>query len=240
MAQDTPGAGSGTVASIARLAKRGPFPYVPRRMTPRDFYAPIIALAACLGLACADDKDPLDSVTNPTAATADPTAASNGSNGSNSGNASNATADTADTADTSDSDAVTGTDGATDSDGTDTGLPTSSEPTTGTTSDVDTTSTATTEPAPTDGPGVLPGEDGMDAFCRRYKECGGTYYADQQECLDATYDYWGDCPSRKTALDGFGACMSEIDCNDWNPDSYNPNSTPCAEQWGEVGAADPC
>ncbi|MBZ5714111.1 hypothetical protein [Nannocystis pusilla] len=205
-------------------------------MTLRDLYPPIIALAACLGLACSDDKDPLDSATNVTAASANPTAASNGSNASNSGNASD---DTADATATDDSGPATDTSGATEGDGTET-APTSGEPTLGTTMGADTTSTATTEPAPTDGPGVLPGEDGMDAFCRRYKECGGTYYGDQQECLQATYDYWGDCPSRKAALDGFGACMSELDCGEWNPDAYNPGSTPCAAEWGEVGASEPC
>ncbi|MDC0674357.1 hypothetical protein [Nannocystis radixulma] len=212
-------------------------------MTLRDLYPPIIALAACLGLACSDDKDPLDSATNVTAASANPTASSNGSNASNSGNASNDTNDTNnDTTATDDSGPATDTSGATEGDGTDgtDAAPTSGEPTLGTTMGADTTSTATTEPAPTDGPGVLPGEDGMDAFCRRYKECGGTYYGDQQECLQATYDYWGDCPSRKAALDGFGECMSELDCSEWNPDAYNPGSTPCAQQWGEVESSDPC
>src|SRR5690606_9569898 len=139
---------------------------------------------------------------------------------------------------------ATGTTAATATGDVGTTSPTSGEPSTGasttTSAGDDTTGSATTEPAPTDGPGVLPGEDGMDAFCRRYKECGGTYYADQQACLDATYDYWGDCPSRKAALDAFGACMSEIDCADWNPDAYNPGSTPCAAEWDEVGASDPC
>lgn len=98
----------------------------------------------------------------------------------------------------------------------------------------------TTAAAPTDGPGLLPGEEGLDAMCRRYVECGGTYYADQQGCLDATYDYWGDCPSRKAALDLFGACMSELGCDEWSPDAYNPADTPCAREWSGVGEADPC
>ncbi len=104
----------------------------------------------------------------------------------------------------------------------------------------DATTTGTTGEVPTSGPGVLPGEDGMDAFCRRYVECGGTYYRGEQACLDATYDYWGECPSRKAALDAFGACMSDLDCGEWSPDSYNPNDTPCANEWDEVGASEAC
>jgi len=93
---------------------------------------------------------------------------------------------------------------------------------------------------PTSGPGVLPGETGLDAFCRRYVECGGTYYADQDECIDASVGYWGECAEVTEALDAFGACMSEIACDEYNPDTYNPASTPCSEQWGEVGDAGPC
>lgn len=98
---------------------------------------------------------------------------------------------------------------------------------------------STGEP-PTSGPGVLPGESGLEAFCRRYVECGGTYYADQQDCLDATVGYWGECTEVVGALDDFGACMADIACEDYNPDAYNPANTVCAEQWGEVGQAGPC
>lgn len=98
---------------------------------------------------------------------------------------------------------------------------------------------STGEP-PTSGPGVLPGESGIEAFCRRYVECGGTYYADQQDCLDATVGYWGDCAEVTAALDDFGACMADIACDDYNPDAYNPANTVCAEQWGDVGSAGPC
>lgn len=208
------------------LAKPPAFPYVPRPVNTRPSLLSSIALTACLSLACGDDVDPL--MTSTTKATStDPTAAAS----SNSNAGTDATGD------------ATGTTAATDT-AAGTTSPTSGDPTTGaaattTTSDA-TTGSATTEPAPTDGPGVLPGEDGMDAFCRRYKECGGTYYGDQQACLDATYDYWGDCPTRKAALDAFGACMSEIPCDEWNPDAYNPGSTPCAAEWDEVGASDPC
>jgi hypothetical protein len=106
--------------------------------------------------------------------------------------------------------------------------------------DADDTETGTTGAGPTSGPGVLPGEGGLEAFCRRYVECGGTYYADQQACIDASYDYWGACESRADALDVFGACMADIECTDWSPDAYNPASTPCAEQWQGVAASDPC
>lgn len=98
----------------------------------------------------------------------------------------------------------------------------------------------TTAVGPTDGPGVLPGETGLDAFCRRYVECGGTFYADQQACIDASLDYWGSCASRRTALDAFGVCMSEMDCMDWSPDAYNPGSTPCAQQWQDLGNSMAC
>lgn len=115
---------------------------------------------------------------------------------------------------------------------------TSGDPTTPTTGAADSGTESTG--GPTSGPGVLPGEGGLEAFCRRYVECGGTYYADEQACIDASYDYWGDCESRAAALDAFGACMAEIECSDWSPDSYNPASTPCAEEWQGVGASDPC
>jgi hypothetical protein len=110
----------------------------------------------------------------------------------------------------------------------------------GSSTDAPTTADESTGSGPTSGPGVLPGESGLEAFCRRYVECGGTYYADQQACIDASTGYWGECASRIAAQDTFGACMSEIECSDWSPDAYNPNSTPCAEQWQELGATDPC
>jgi len=102
------------------------------------------------------------------------------------------------------------------------------------------TSDDTTAPAPTDGPGLLPGETGLDAFCRRYVECGGTYYDGAQACIDESLGYWGECPSRRAALDAFGECMSNLDCGEWNPDAYNPASTPCSQQWSDLGASDPC
>jgi len=101
--------------------------------------------------------------------------------------------------------------------------------------------TSTGEPtsstgADTEGPGV----SGLEAFCDHYVECGGTYYEDAAACVDASLNYWGACPSRRAALDAFGACMVDIPCRDWSPGSYNPASTPCAEQWQELGASTPC
>lgn len=102
------------------------------------------------------------------------------------------------------------------------------------------TSDDTTAPAPTDGPGLLPGETGLDAFCRRYVECGGTYYDGAQACIDESLGYWGECKSRRDALDAFGECMSNLDCSEWNPDAYNPGSTPCSQQWSDLGASEAC
>lgn len=99
---------------------------------------------------------------------------------------------------------------------------------------------SSTGEVPTSGPGVLPGEGGLEAFCRRFFECGGSYYSDEQDCIDASVNYWGECAEVTEALDGFGACMSEIECGDYNPDSYNPASTPCSEQWSDVQSAGPC
>lgn len=99
---------------------------------------------------------------------------------------------------------------------------------------------SSTGEVPTSGPGVLPGEGGLEAFCRRFFECGGSYYSDEQDCIDASVDYWGECAEVTEALDGFGACMSEIACDDYNPDAYNPASTPCSEQWSDVQSAGPC
>lgn len=97
----------------------------------------------------------------------------------------------------------------------------------------------TTE-VPTSGPGVLPGESGQEAMCRRAIECGSTYYPDADACIDAGSNYWGTCASRQTALDNFGACMSDIPCDEYNPDAYNPASTPCADLWGDLQQSDAC
>ena len=76
---------------------------------------------------------------------------------------------------------------------------------------------------------------GLAGYCDYYKECGGTYYATSQDCVDASIEYWGDC--RQAALDIFGDCMMNIDCSEWNPDAYNPAGTDCSGEWSEVQQA---
>jgi hypothetical protein len=194
-----------------------------------------LSLAACLCTLVACSKD--DGDTDPSASTSAATDAP----GTDASSASQSTTDAP---------ATTSGDASSDGPGSATTAasdPTTATPTTGngeTTDHGETTDPSagetTTAPAPTDGPGVLPGETGIDSFCRRYVECGGTYYADEQACLDETFGYWGECPSRRAALDAFGACMSELDCSEWNPDAYNPGSTPCAQQWSDLNASEAC
>jgi hypothetical protein len=73
---------------------------------------------------------------------------------------------------------------------------------------------------------------GLEGFCDHYKECGGSYYGTAQDCIDATVGYWGDC--RRPQLDAFGECMKAVPCSEWNPDAYNPSSTPCAAEWATM------
>lgn len=198
----------------------------------------LLPLAACLALACSNDKDVGTSALTTLFPDTDPTEAYG------------ADETTASTVPSTDGQDATG-----DPPATDTGEPTTAasgadvtgeattEATTNITTDATTdvaTGEATTEPPPTEGPGVLPGETGLDAFCRRYVECGGTYYADAQQCIDESLAYWGECASRRDALDAFGACMSEIECADYDPDSFNPASTPCAQAWDDLNASEPC
>jgi hypothetical protein len=190
-------------------------------MTTHRLCAPLVSLAAaclCTLLACTADDG-----------------------GDTGGSASTTVSDT-DPAATTDS---TGAVGTSTGDGSTTAVATSDAPTTsdgGSTaaSAGESTAAESTGPAPTDGPGVLPGETGLDAFCRRYVECGGTFYADAQACIDESLGYWGECASRRAALDDFGACMSELSCRSWSPDAYNPASTPCADQWDALGASAAC
>ena len=76
---------------------------------------------------------------------------------------------------------------------------------------------------------------GLAGYCDYYKECGGTYYATAQDCVDASIEYWGDC--RQAALDIFGDCMMNIDCSEWNPDAFNPAGTDCSGEWSDVQQA---
>ena len=82
------------------------------------------------------------------------------------------------------------------------------------------------------------GPAGLDGYCERYKECGGIFYATAEDCVEATVDYWGDCPQMQAALDAFGDCMIDIPCDDYDPDSYNPASTDCAAEWSDINDAD--
>jgi hypothetical protein len=80
---------------------------------------------------------------------------------------------------------------------------------------------------------------GLNGFCDHYKDCGGTWYTTAQDCIDASLDYWGDC--RRPQLDAFGDCMCTVSCADWgDPDVYNPNDTPCADEWSAVESAPGC
>lgn len=83
-----------------------------------------------------------------------------------------------------------------------------------------------------EGPG---GRTGLEGFCDHYVDCGGTYYSDADACIDASINYWGEC--RRDELDTFGDCMMNVDCDDWNPDTYNPANTDCSEEWSAVRQA---
>ena len=87
--------------------------------------------------------------------------------------------------------------------------------------------------------GMKPGgRTGLEGFCDHYKACGGSYYKDAATCVQQTLDYWKSC--RRPELDAFGDCMlAKVRCAGWNPDAYNPASTPCASEWGAVRAK-PC
>jgi hypothetical protein len=105
--------------------------------------------------------------------------------------------------------------------------------------DVSTPDVASNNNAPDasgDGGGSSSGRDGLEGFCDHYVDCGGTYYADADACISASIDYWGEC--RRDELDAFGDCMMELSCDEWgNPDTYNPASTDCSDEWSEVRSA---
>lgn len=94
--------------------------------------------------------------------------------------------------------------------------------------------------ARTSGEGVLPGESGLEASCRRYRECGGTYYASAEACVTSSLEYWGECATVRSALDAFGSCMALVPCEDYSPDAYNPASTVCADQWAALRSTPEC
>lgn len=81
------------------------------------------------------------------------------------------------------------------------------------------------------------GLTGLEGFCDYYFECGGTWYSDVDACMDASIDQWGECA--RPELDDFGDCMMGLTCEEWgDPDSYNPASTDCADEWDDVRDTD--
>ena len=102
----------------------------------------------------------------------------------------------------------------------------------------DTTDTTDTTTDTADTTEADLGPTGLEGYCERYKECGGTYYPTAEDCVEASLNYWGDCPQMQAALDAFGDCMMTIDCDDYNPDTYNPANTDCAAEWQGVYDAD--
>ena len=184
----------------------------------------VLTSAACIVslAACGSDDVGDDGTTGSTGATS---MSSSASDSATSGSSSTADATSGPTTDASDS--ATSDDTTSTSDDT-----TSTSDATGTATDDPTTSTSG------DTTGVV--QSGLEAFCSHYVDCGGTYYEDEADCVDASLSYWGECPSRREAQDVFGECMAEIPCDEWNPDAYNPNNTVCAEQWQALGDSEPC
>ena len=90
----------------------------------------------------------------------------------------------------------------------------------------------------TTGPGVLGDETGLEAMCRRFFECGGALYENEEECIQASYDYWGECSAVVDALDALGACVADVECSEYNPDSYHPGAIGCGDEFEELGASD--
>ena len=107
----------------------------------------------------------------------------------------------------------------------------------GDTEDTDsaTTDPTTGDPTGTGGSDSAGGPTGLEAFCERYFECGGSYYNDVEDCMDASTNYWGTCPEALAALDAFGDCMITIPCDEYDPDAYNPANTICADEWSALG-----
>lgn len=192
-----------------------------------------IPLTCLLLLACDTDGD--DGMTTVAGSTSDPGSDSNDNDNDNDNTTTSGASDaTSGQASQSSTDPTADSQGSSSSSGT---VPDST--TSGDGSEESSGGSSTGEP-PTSGPGVLPGESGQEAMCRRALECGSTYYDSAQACIDAGTNYWGSCAEVTAALDAFGACMSDIPCDEYNPDAYNPSSTPCADQWGDLQSAGPC
>ncbi len=191
----------------------------------------VLTSAACIVslAACGSDDVGDDGTTGSTGATSMSSSASESATSGSSSTADATSGPTSDASESATSDDTTSTSDDTTSTSDDT---TSTSDATGTTTDDPTTSTSG------DTTGVV--KSGLEAFCSHYVDCGGTYYEDEADCVDASLSYWGECPSRREALDVFGECMAEIPCDEWNPDAYNPNNTVCAEQWQALGDSEPC
>ncbi len=127
-------------------------------------------------------------------------------------------------------------DGDSNTDGADTGI-TADAGGTDTAGDASSPDVGSTDTGGSDGTGGgSSGRTGLEGYCDHYVDCGGTYYADADACIDASIDYWGEC--RRDELDTFGDCMMDLSCDEWgNPDAYNPANTPCADEWSAVGDA---
>jgi hypothetical protein len=85
-----------------------------------------------------------------------------------------------------------------------------------------------------------PSRSGLEEFCDRYFVCGGTYYANAADCVNQSVAFWGNCTQRRAALDAFSTCMAAIPCADYNPNAYNPASTPCASLWAALQSTPGC
>jgi|GEM_PF-1931325 len=95
-------------------------------------------------------------------------------------------------------------------------------------------------PEPEAEPEPQPGDASLAYCAHAIEACGASYYDTAQDCYDAAVAYWGSCESRLNALDAFNTCMLDVPCDDYNPDSYNPSSTPCADEYAALGSSDGC
>lgn len=84
------------------------------------------------------------------------------------------------------------------------------------------------------------GATGLEHFCQRYFVCGGTTYADVNDCVGQSLDYWGTCSTRRAALDAFSECMANLDCSEYDPNGFIPGNTPCASLWTALQNTPPC
>ena len=88
---------------------------------------------------------------------------------------------------------------------------------------------------PSDGASSELGNE-LFAWCERWIACGGTWYETPQDCVDATYAYWGECEAVTAALDEFAACMLDVPCSDFDADTFDPAESSCSSVWEGVVA----